>query len=271
MTYAIVVMAVIGAAFGLLLGFAGKKFHVEVDPRVTQVRNCLPGANCGGCGYPGCDGYAEAVVSGKAPADACKPGGPSAAARIGEILGMAVDTKGDRLVARLMCHGGGTCGNRATYRGIKTCKAAMLAGGGFRSCEYGCLGLGDCVKACQFGAIQMSPEGMPVVDEEKCVACGNCVKACPRGIIEVIPQSKPVYVACHSTATGAVTRKACKIGCIACRLCVKACPAGAVCVDNNLSRRDYSKCIACGACVEKCPTKAVVDLRALACGKKAAS
>ena len=260
LTFAIVVMAIMGAAFGLLLGVAGKKFHVEVDPRVTRVRECLPGANCGGCGYPGCDGYAEAVVSGKAAADACKPGGAAAATRIGEILGVAVDADGDRGIARLICGGGATCGNRARYSGIPTCRAATLAGGGFKSCEFGCLGLGDCVEACRFDAMTMSADGMPVIDEEKCVACGSCVKACPRGIIEIIPRSKTVFVACRSTDSGAVTRKVCKAGCIACRLCVKACQEGAIQVENNLARIDYTKCTSCGACAAKCPTGAIKDL-----------
>ncbi len=271
LTFAVVVMGVMGAAFGILLGVAGKKFFVEVDPRVAQVRGCLPGANCGGCGFPGCDGYADAVVCGKAPPDACKPGGPSAAAKIGQILGMAVDTDGEKQVARIICGGGGTCSNRATYVGIPTCQAATLAGGGFKSCEFGCLGLGDCVKACQFGAIEMSPGGMPVIDEVKCVACGNCVKACPRHILELIPQSKTVFVACRSTALGAVTRKVCKVGCIACRLCVKTCPMEAITVEDNLARIDYSKCTVCGACAAKCPTKAIADLKKRAAEKQAAS
>ncbi|MCR4398552.1 MAG: RnfABCDGE type electron transport complex subunit B [Firmicutes bacterium] len=260
LTFAIVVMALMGVVFGILLGVAGKKFHVEVDPRVAKVRDCLPGANCGGCGYPGCDGFAEAVVAGKAPPNGCKPGGPSTAAKIADVLGVAVAAAGEREVARVMCAGGGTCGDRATYKGIPSCRAAVLAGGGFKSCEFGCLGLGDCRRACQFGAISMSG-GMPVVAEDKCVACGNCVKACPRGLIALLPESKGIQVACRSTAPGAATRKVCKVGCIGCRACVKACQSGAITVENNLARIDPVKCTLCGACVEKCPTRAINDVR----------
>ncbi|NPV71909.1 MAG: RnfABCDGE type electron transport complex subunit B [Firmicutes bacterium] len=259
---AIIVMGVMGAVFGLLLGFAGKKFYVEVDPRVAQIRGVLPGGNCGACGFPGCDGLAEAIAKGEAPADGCKPGGAAIAAKIAEILGVSVGESNGRSIARVTCGGDRVnCQNRSAYAGVPSCRAALLAGGGFKACEYGCLGLGDCVRACPFGAMRMSAAGLPEVDDEKCVACGKCVTGCPRGIMELVPESKTVFVRCRSKARGPVVRKACKVGCIACMACVKVCPTGAISVQDNLARIDYSKCDACGLCVAKCPAHAINDLR----------
>jgi len=267
LVYAFGVMAAMGALFGILLGAAGKKFAVEVDPRVTRIRDVLPGANCGACGYPGCDGLAEAIVGGKAPVDACKAGGPSVTKAISTVMGIEVSVADGRKVARVMCGGSSEyCGSRSEYKGVPSCRAALLAGGGFKSCTYGCLGLGDCARACTFGAITMGRNGLPVIDEEKCVACGNCVKACPRGIIEIVPEASLVYVRCRNKDRGVVVRKICKVGCIGCQACVKVCEAGAMMFGENLARVDYSKCNVCGACAAKCPTKAIADLRPQAAG-----
>ncbi|MDP2859027.1 MAG: RnfABCDGE type electron transport complex subunit B [Bacillota bacterium] len=267
---AIAVMGIIGAIFGIGLAFAGYKFRVQIDPRVTQVRSALPGANCGGCGFPGCDGLADAIVGGRASADACKPGGAKAAEAIASIMGVAVDTTAERKVAQVMCGGGsGLANERSTYVGIQTCPGAMLAGSGSKACTFGCLGYGTCVSVCPFNAIHMGPDGLPVVDKEKCTACGNCVKACPRAIISLVPVSKVVHVRCKNTDPGAVVRKVCKVGCIGCQICVKACPTKAMQFAKNLAYIDYDLCNNCGTCAQKCPTKAIKDYAAVE--KQAAS
>ena len=205
---------------------------------------------------------AEAVAKGHAPADGCKPGGAGVASRIADIMGVAIGASDGRKVARVVCRGDSSnCQARAAYAGVPSCRAALFAGGGFKACEYGCLGLGDCVRACPFGAMHMSAAGLPEVDEEKCTACGKCVTECPRGIMELIPEPNRVFVSCRSKARGPVVRKACKVGCIGCMACVKACPTGAMSVQDNLARIDYSKCDSCGLCAAKCPTHAIVDLR----------
>lgn len=267
---AVGVMAAIGALFGIGLGFAGHKFGVETDPRVAKVRSALPGANCGGCGLPGCDGLADAIVGGRASADACKPGGAKAAEAIASIMGVAVDTTVERKIAQVMCGGGyGLANDRSTYVGIQTCPGAMLVSAGSKACTFGCLGYGTCVSVCPFDAIHMGPDGLSVVDKEKCTACGNCVKACPRGIIALVPVSKVVHVRCKNTEPGAIVRKVCKVGCIGCQICVKACPTKAMQFANNLAYIDYDLCNNCGICAQKCPTKAIKDYAAVE--KQAAS
>jgi len=267
---AIGVMAVIGALFGIGLGFAGNKFSVETDPRVAEVRSALPSANCGGCGFPGCDGLADAIVAGRAPADACRPGGAKAAEAIASIMGVAVDATAERKVAQVMCGGGsGLAGERSTYVGIQTCPGAMLAGGGCKACTFGCLGYGTCTSVCPFDAISMGGDGLPVVDKEKCTACGNCVKACPRSIIALVAVSKVVHVRCKNTDPGAVVRRICKVGCIGCQICVRACPSKAIEFSNNLARINYDLCTNCGTCAQKCPTKSIKDYAAVE--KQAAS
>lgn len=259
MVEAVVALAVSGLAFGALLGFAAKKFAVEVDPRAEKIRGVLPGANCGACGYPGCSGLADAIAAGKAPIDACTVGKGAVAKAIAEIMGQSYVKKEDeRLVARVLCMGGrGVSENRFRYDGIRDCKAALLFQGGPKACEYGCLGFGSCVKACRFDALSMGPDRLPVVDASKCTACGKCVSACPRGLIALLPESASVYVRCLNKDPGAQVRKACKVGCIACRACVRACKYDAVKVESNLAVIDYSKCTRCGECVAKCPTKCI--------------
>ncbi len=267
---AVGVMAVIGVLFGIGLGFAGNKFLVETDPRVVEVRSALPGANCGGCGFPGCDGLADAIVAGKAPADACRPGGAKAAEAIASIMGVAVDATAERKVAQVMCGGGsGLASERSVYVGIQTCPGAMLAGSGSKACTFGCLGYGTCVSVCPFDAIHMEADGLPVVDKEKCTACGNCVKGCPRNVIALVPASKAVHVRCKNTDAGAVVRRICKVGCIGCQICVRSCPSKAIEFANNLARINYDLCTNCGTCAQKCPTKSIKDYAAVE--KQAAS
>jgi len=257
---AVVSLGAMGLAFGAALAIAAKKLAVETDPREGKVLEALPGANCGGCGYPGCAAYAAAVVSGAAGVDRCPAGGDAARIRIAEIMGVSTDSAGrTRRIAFVKCLGDReACPERFSYDGIQDCRAANLVGGGHKSCRYGCLGLGTCVAACLFDAMHMSDSGLPVVDREKCVACGKCVEACPRGLIELLDEDIAVYVACSSKDKGADVRKICKVGCIGCGICAKNCPASAITVTDFLARIDQEKCTRCGICAEKCPTKCIV-------------
>lgn len=243
--------------FGVGLAFASKKFAIDNDPREEQVREVLPGVNCGACGYPGCDGYAAAVAAGNAPATSCTVGGPDVARQIGEIMGVEVGAT-QRKVAKVLCSG--DCDNtvqKYNYQGIEDCVAASMLAQGPKECSYGCLGLGTCVKACPFDAIHINDKGIAVVSEDKCTSCGKCVEACPKHIIEMIPYSSHVQVMCISEDKGKDVRKACKVGCIACKICEKVCEYDAIKVENNVARIDYSKCVNCMACAEKCPTNAI--------------
>ena len=255
--FSVVLLAVLGILIGILLGVAGIFFAVETDERVTQVRECLPGNNCGGCGYPGCDGLAEAIVAGDAKVNGCPVGGAAVASRIGEILGVeAGETV--RKVAYVKC--AGTCeaaSNKYNYFGEKDCRrAVMVPGRGDKACSYGCLGLGSCVEACQFGALSIR-DGIAVVDKELCVACGKCVDTCPNNVISLIPYTSSYAVQCNSKDKGKEVMSVCQAGCIGCSLCVKQCEFDAVKVENNIAVIDAEKCQGCGKCAEKCPKKII--------------
>ncbi len=250
----------LGIVFGVGLAFAAAKFAVKTDPKVEQVRDVLPGANCGACGFAGCQGYAEAVVinSDVAP-NLCAPGKGSVASAVARITGKAASALEPNF-ARIMCQGSWSKSvKRFRYEGVQDCRAAILAGGGDKACRYGCLGYGTCARVCPFGAITMSADHLPVVDIVKCTGCRKCEAACPTKVIEVLPASKMVLVTCHSRDKGGDTRKNCEVGCIACGICVKTCPFDTVAVENNLARVNIDKCRVCGLCVTKCPTKAITD------------
>lgn len=250
----------------LILYFCSKKFAVKEDPRLPKVIELLPGANCGGCGFAGCGGLADALVKG---ADAgsldglnCPVGGPDVMAKVADLLGMAM-ANSEPKVAVVRCNG--TCENRpkvVAYDGLRTCSAMNACAAGETGCGYGCLGCGDCVAACQFGAIVINEEtGLPEVEEEKCTACGACVKACPRHIIELRkrgPKSRRIYVRCVNKDKGAVARKACKAACIACGKCAKECKFEAITVEGNISYIDPEKCRLCRKCEAACPTGSIV-------------
>ena len=263
---AVIVLGAIGLIAALVLFAASKKFAVYEDPRIAQVNELLPGANCGGCGFAGCGGMADALVKG---ADAgsidglnCPVGGADVMGKVADLLGMAI-ANGEPKVAVVRCNG--TCEHRAKiaeYAGLRTCAAMHACGAGETACGFGCLGCGDCVAACQFDAIRINAEtGIAEVDEEKCVACGACVKACPRSIIELRkkgPKGRRVYVSCVNKDKGAVSMKACKVSCIGCGKCEKECPFGAITVGNNCSYIDPEKCRLCRKCEKVCPTHAIV-------------
>jgi electron transport complex protein RnfB len=249
-----------GAVFGLGLAFAAKKFSVKMDPRIEQVKEELAGAHCGACGYAGCQQYAEAVVQNPDVApNLCTPGGERVAELVAQITGKVAE-KMEPIFSRIMCQGATSLSQkRFKYEGVQDCRASVLAGGGDKSCIYGCLGYGTCVRSCPFDAMHMGDDGLPIVDITKCTGCRKCEQACPKNVIEVLPGTKAVVVACHSKDKGADTRKNCSIGCIACGACVKICPFDAPTMENNVSTINLDKCHVCGLCVSKCPTKAIVD------------
>jgi H+/Na+-translocating ferredoxin:NAD+ oxidoreductase subunit B len=259
--FPVITLGGMGVAFGAILGYASKKFEVKVDPKIPQIRDALPGANCGGCGFAGCDAYAEAVANGEAAPNLCGPGGANAAESIAKILGVKVEDSAPK-VAFVQCNG--TCDKakeKNKYYGIMDCRQAVIApGGGSKACEYGCLGLGSCVKACNFDAISIE-NGVAVVDEKKCVACGACVEACPKNIIHLVPAKSLVRVNCNSKSKGKDVKDNCEVGCIGCTMCARNCPKEAIEMVNNLPVIDYSKCVNCGICATKCPTNAILNLR----------
>jgi len=250
-------LGAMGLVFGAGLAYASQKFAVETDPRVMAILDVLPGANCGGCGFPGCAGFANAVVQGAAPVNGCPVGGPECAQKVGGIMGLDAG-EAERKVARVLCKGGrNVATDRYDYSGIEDCKAANMLHGGQKNCQFGCLGFGTCEKVCPFDAIHMNDQGLAVVDPEKCTSCGKCLVACPKGIIEYVPYGQEVVVDCKNTERGPTVKKNCQVACIACGICEKACPYDAIKVVNNLARIDYIKCTECMICVEKCPTKAI--------------
>ena len=262
---AIGILGGLGLVFGLVLAIASKVFYVETDPRLDQLNESLPGANCGGCGYAGCGGYAEAVLKGEAPIGKCASGGDECAQKMAEIMGVKAE-KMARRVAMVRCSGykrkdaeGKTIGllEKGNYEGVKSCLAATkVAGRGPTICKFGCLGFGDCIKACQYDAIYIL-DGVARVDFDKCVGCMSCAAACPRGVIASVEYGEHIVISCSSHAKGNVTSRGCTIGCIGCGLCKKVCPNGAITLNKNLAVIDYSKCDNCGLCVSVCPKKMI--------------
>lgn len=253
----ILILGIIGAVLGLLLGFSAKKFAVTEDARVSLVREVLPGANCGGCGFSGCDAYARAVVSG-APLNKCGPGGAACAAKIAAILGRAADAS-EPMVAWVACRGTSSVAvDWSGYMGIMDCRSAsVIPGGGSKACQSGCLGFGTCVKACKFNALHLA-DGIAKVDDDACVGCRACVEACPRGLITMIPKNSLVRIACNNPNKGPAVKAVCSVGCIGCSICAKLSPDGAIAMDGNLPRVINAHSEGCAASVGKCPTGAIV-------------
>ena len=250
---AALVVGGVGILIGFFLGISGEKFKVETDPREDAILEVLPGNNCGGCGYAGCSGLAAAIAKGEAPVNQCPVGGEPVATKVGEIMGVSAGASVKK-VAFVKC--AGTCEKAKQdyeYTGVEDCAAmAFVPNGGPKSCNYGCLGFGNCVKACPFDAIHVV-DGIAKVDPKVCKACGKCVAACPKKLIELVPYEKKVRVRCSSCDKGKDVMSACKVGCIGCKKCEKTCPNGAITVDNFCAHVDYSKCTNCGACREACP------------------
>ena len=255
---AILVLGGLGFVFGGILAFASQKFHVEINPKILEVQALLPGANCGGCGFPGCAGLACAIVEkGESPSK-CPVMGPENRKKIIELMGLAENLDVVPKAALVRCNGlPGEEYKKFDYHGIEDCQAAVLLLNGPQLCPHRCIGMGSCMRACAFGAIKMGENELPIIDIEKCTSCGKCLLACPKQLIKLVPKARKVHVKCNSPEKGADTRKVCKVGCIGCRLCEKVCAYGAIIVENNLARIDYEKCVECGACVAKCPQKSI--------------
>ena len=262
--YTIISLCAIGIASAVILYFVAQKFKVEEDPRIDTVESILPGANCGGCGKPGCRGFAEATVKATSLDGLfCPVGGAETMTKVAAALGMEVTAQTPQ-IAVVRCNG--TCDHRqrtSQYDGYKSCAIEHSLYRGETDCTFGCLGCGDCVTACPFDAIHMDENGLPVVSEEKCVACGACVKACPRNIIELRNKGvkgRRVFVCCVNKDKGNIARKACTAACIGCGKCVKECPFEAITLENKLEYIDFRKCRLCRKCVSVCPTHAIHEV-----------
>ncbi len=250
---ALLILASVALLMGVLLAIVSNFFHVEEDEKFLKLRECLPGVNCGACGYKGCDDYANAMARGEAKANLCIPGAEPCAKHLAELLGVENEEPED-FVAFINCNGNcEATTNKLNYDGINTCRAASTVFGGPKGCNYGCLGFGDCTKVCPSGAICIK-DGIAHVDTTLCLGCGMCISECPKKVMSLVPQEAKAVVMCNNHETGASAMKVCKNACIACKKCEKACPYGAITVVNNLSRIDYEKCTGCHECVSACPT-----------------
>ena len=253
------ILGALGLLFGLLLTLANKVFEVPSDPKRDQIRAELPGANCGGCGFAGCDALADAIAAGKAPANACPVGGSAVGNKIAAILGEAPTEDQVKMVATVVCQGTiDRCKSKFTYHGIEDCVAATLVNDGNRTCKYACLGLGTCVKACKFDAIHIDEHSkIAKVDPEKCQSCGACVAACPKHVLSLQPETVPVRLLCRAAEEGFLVSDNCKIGCVGCEICRDACKFGAITIENHLPKINREQCVGCMMCAEVCPTGAI--------------
>ncbi|MDR1046501.1 MAG: RnfABCDGE type electron transport complex subunit B [Treponema sp.] len=247
---------ILAFVLGTALGFFKKFFAVEEDSLAVQVREALPGANCGACGFPGCDAYAAAIASRQTGISGCSVGGKTTAEKLSAIMGISANVVST--VSFVACRGTpGKAGQKGIYTGTESCRAAKISAGGTKLCAWGCLGFGDCVKVCKFGAIRMGEDRIPVIDHSKCTGCKLCTNECPQSCIRNIPRdSKGAVPVCNNRNTiKAQVRKTCTAGCIKCEICVKNCPEHCIEMQNGIPVVDYGKCTSCGTCVEKCPVK----------------
>lgn len=250
---AFILMLGLSLVAGISLSVLSHYFAVKEDPKKIKIRECLPGVNCGACGYKGCDDYAAALAEGSTKPNLCIPGAQTVADKIGDILGIEAEPFKD-VVAFVMCNGNcQATAIKAEYEGVKTCRAAAMVYSGGNSCSFGCLGFGDCSIVCPSNAI-CTIDGIAHIDSSKCLGCGMCKNACPKQIIKMVPQDATSIVMCSNKQKGADARKACTNACIGCKKCEKACPVGAITVNDNLATIDYDKCNRCGLCAKECPT-----------------
>lgn len=254
---AAIIVGVVGLFIALFLGFSAEKFAVPVNEKEEAVRELLPGNNCGGCGYPGCDGLAKAIANGEAPANACPVAGDEGGKKIAEIMGVS-SSSALKMVAFVKC--AGTCDKAKTkyeYTGIEDCLMASTVAGGPKACSYGCTGFGSCVKACPFDAIHVI-NGIAVVDKDACKACSKCISACPKQLIELVPYVQEHLVQCNSRSKGKDVKAVCSTGCIGCSICAKNCPTDAISMDNDIAHIDPDTCVDCGLCALKCPSQVIL-------------
>lgn len=248
----------IGLVAAAALGVAAKKFAVEVDPRELAILEVLPGANCGACGQPGCAGFAKGVVEGTVAPNLCTPGGNETVVAIAKILGIEAITTEPK-VAVVACQGDNQkAAIKYRYLGLIDCNAAQKLADGPKICPSGCLGLGSCERACPFGAIEMTAEGLAVISRERCTGCEKCVAACPRQVIKMAPLKGTIHVLCNSHDKGAAVRKYCQIGCIGCHICHKTVPE-AYTIKNFLATVEYEHAQEAAEAITKCPTKCIRD------------
>lgn len=251
------ILLVLAMLFAIALAYLGKKLAVSRDERIDQVKDCLSGANCGACGYAGCDGFATALVEGKAELSSCNATSKEKKEEIAEILGLTDTGEATKVV--VCCHGGQDAKDKYDYVGYGDCRSMELLAGGRKQCAWGCLGTGSCVDACQHHAVTVKQKGYSEVSLSKCISCGKCISVCPKKIIKRIPASATYYVACSNHQKGKEVRELCTKGCIACGICVKQCEVGAITIVDNLATIDYTKCINCGKCAAKCPQRCIVS------------
>lgn len=251
------ILLVLAMLFAIALAYLGKKLAVSRDERIDRVKDCLSGANCGACGYAGCDGFATALVEGKAELSSCNATSKEKKEEIAEILGLTDTGEATKVV--VCCHGGQDAKDKYDYVGYGDCRSMELLAGGRKQCAWGCLGTGSCVDACQHHAVTVKQKGYSEVSLSKCISCGKCISVCPKKIIKRIPASATYYVACSNHQKGKEVRELCTKGCIACGLCVKQCEVGAITIVDNLATIDYTKCINCGKCAAKCPQRCIVS------------
>lgn len=252
----------IAGVLGVLLGVFKQIFHVEVDPKVSQIREVLPGANCGACGYPGCDGFASAVASGKAKTNGCTVGAAEVASKVSHIMGVDASLT-VKNISHLLCQGCYKVSKpKATYVGVKTCAAAKVSINGTKECDWGCIGFGDCAVACPFDAISVTDDGLVEIDPVKCTGCGICVTQCPQHVLKLFPENTKGALAlcsCHNPRKP-VIMKNCKKGCIKCGKCERVCEVKALKLVDGIPKINYSLCTSCAKCAEGCPTKVLTIL-----------
>jgi Na+-translocating ferredoxin:NAD+ oxidoreductase RNF subunit RnfB len=261
----VISLSILALIAAVILYFVAQKFKVFEDPRIDQIQEILPAANCGGCGFAGCRNFAEALVKAETfDGLSCPVGGASVMGNAASILGKVAPVT-DPLVATLLCNGSVESRPRTSiYDGVPDCRISHNLYIGETDCSFGCLGNGDCVRACTFDAMYMNQAtGLPVIIDDKCVSCGACVKACPRHLIELRKKAKKdrkIYVACSNCDKGGPARRACKVACIACNKCLKVCEFNAITIENSLAYIDATKCSFCRKCVTDCPTNAIIEL-----------